>query len=206
MKNLKRVFLFFILAVSIGVISRIVYVNITATPTSKVYYPMGETIEYTDDFYMKPMDSLKGYTINIKSASLMTSQDYMDKYGIKQEDLPLPEYEVASHIIDLEAEFSNINSENGINPSIYTLLSDFDGLVIEQNLFGALYEQPQIIQGIRLEKGETKTYHLPYCMNGSNERIPFFSVYDYLKNSDYLYVLSQYPTERYIKVTVTDKT
>lgn len=186
-------------------ISRIVYVNITATPTPKVYYPMGETIEYTDDFLFKPMDSLIGYTVNIKSASLMTSQDYMEKYGIKQEDLPLLEYEVASYVIDLEVEFSNINSENPINPSTYTLLSDFDGLVIEQNLFGALYEQPQIIQGIALEKGETKTYHLPYCYNGS-ENIPFFDVYDYLKNSDYLYVLSQYPTERYITVTVTDKT
>ncbi len=205
MKKRKLIFLIFIIALFVGVISRIVYVNITATPTPKVYYPMGETIEYTDDFLFKPMDSLIGYTVNIKSASLMTSQDYMEKYGIKQEDLPLLEYEVASYVIDLEVEFSNINSENPINPSTYTLLSDFDGLVIEQNLFGALYEQPQIIQGIALEKGETKTYHLPYCYNGS-ENIPFFDVYDYLKNSDYLYVLSQYPTERYITVTVTDKT
>ena len=153
MKKRKLIFLIFVIALFVGVISRIMYVNITSTRPPKVYYPMGETIEYTDDFLFKPMDSLIGYTVNIKSASLMTSQDYMEKYGIKQEDLPLPEYEVASYVIDLEVEFSNINSENPINPSTYTLLSDLSSLVIEQNLFGALYEQPQIIQGISLEKG-----------------------------------------------------
>ena len=55
MKKRKLIFLIFIIALFVGVISRIVYVNITATPIPKVYYPMGETIEYTDDFLFKPI-------------------------------------------------------------------------------------------------------------------------------------------------------
>lgn len=205
MKKKKLIFLIFIIALFVGVISRIVYVNITATRPPKVYYPMGETIEFTDDFLFNSSECAKGYTINIKSATLMSSDDFMEKYGLEESDLPFPQYEVASYVIDLEAEISNISSERGINPSRNTLLADNDSLTIESNLFGALYEQPEIIQGIALEKGQTMTYHLPYRYNGS-ENIPFFDVYDYLKNSDYLYVLSQYPTERYINVTVTDET
>lgn len=206
MKKRKLIFLIFVIALFAGVISRIVYVNITATRPSKVYYPMGETIEFTDDFLFGPSESAKGYTINIKSATLISSDDFMEKYGLEESDLPFPEYEVASYVIDLEAEISNINSEKGINPSRNTLLADNSSLVIESNLFGALYEQPEFVQGIRVEEGETMTYHLPYRVNG-NETIPFFDVYDYLKNSDnYLYALSQYPTERFINVTVKDET
>lgn len=81
MKKRKLIFLIFVIALFVGVISRIVYVNITSTRPPKVYYPMGETIEYTDDFLFNPMDSPIGYTVNIKSASLMTSQDYMENMG-----------------------------------------------------------------------------------------------------------------------------
>lgn len=206
MKKRKLIFLIFVIALFAGVISRIVYINITATRPPKVYYPMGETIEFTDDFLFNSSDSANGYTVNIKSAALITSDDFMEKYGLKESDLPFPEREVARYVIDLEAEISNINSDKGINPSRNTLLADNSDLIIEKNLFGALYNQPDIIQGIIVEKGETMTYHLPYCYNGT-ENIPFFDVYDYLKKSDnYLYVLSQYPTERYINVTVTDET
>lgn len=207
MKKKKLVvFLIFAIALFAGVICRIVYVNVTAVFPPKVYYPMGETVEFTDDYLFNSSESSKGYTINIKSATLMTSDDFMKKYDLEESDLPSPEYGVKSYVIDLEMELSNISSDRGINPSRNTLLADSSGLVMEKNLFGALYNQPEFIQGIMLEKGETETFHIPYCYNG-DESMPFFDVLSYLKNSDnYLFVLSQYPTERYITVTVTDET
>lgn len=205
MKKRKLIFLIFVIALFSGVISRIVYVNITAEPLNKVYYEMGETVEFTDDYISRPSDSLKGYTINIKSASLISSEDYMEKYGISEEDFPFSEEEIASYVIDLEAEISNIDSEKRINPTFHTVLvTESNTLTVEQNLFGAMYEQNDLIQTIHLEKGETMTYHLPYCYNGT-ENIPFFDTYEFLKNSKYVYLLSKYPTERYINVSITNE-
>lgn len=205
MKKRKLIFLIFVIALFSGVISRIVYVNITAEPLNKVYYEMGETVEFTDDYISRPSDSLKGYTINIKSASLISSEDYMEKYGISEEDFPFSEEEIASYVIDLEAEISNIDSEKRINPTFHTVLvTESNTLTVEQNLFGAMYEQNDLIQTIHLKKGETMIYHLPYCYNGT-ENIPFFDTYEFLKNSKYVYLLSKYPTERYINVSITNE-
>lgn len=206
MKKRKLIFLIFVIALFAGVISRIAYVNITAEPLNKVYYEMGETVEFTDDYIFNPSDSLKGYTINIKSTSLISSEDYMEKYGISEDDFPFSEEEIASYVIDLEAEISNIDSEKRINPTFHTVLvTESNTLTVEQNLFGAMYEQNDLVQTISLEKGESMTYHIPYCYNGA-ENIPFFDTYEFLKNSKYLYLISQYPTERYINVTVKDET
>ena len=167
---------------------------------------MGETVEFTDDYIFNPSDALKGYTINIKSVSLISSEDYMEKYGISKDDFPFSEDEIASYVIDLEAEISNIDSEKRINPTFHTVLvTESNTLTVEKNLFGAMYEQNDLVQTISLEKGESMTYHIPYCYNGA-ENIPFFDTYEFLKNSKYLYLISQYPTERYINVTVKDET
>ena len=206
MKKRKLIFLIFVIALFVGVISRIAYVNITATQPPKVYYPMGETVEFTDDYIFNPSDSLKGYTINIKSTSLISSEDYMEKYGISEDDFPFSEEEITSYVIDLEAEISNIDSEKRINPTFHTVLvTESNTLTVEQNLFGAMYEQNDLVQTISLEKGETMTYHIHYCYNGA-ENIPFFDTYEFLKNSKYVFLISKYPTERYINVTVTDET
>lgn len=108
MKHWKRVaVLLAVLLTAAGIGTRIYQVNAAVEDIPCQVYELGETAELGNRvIFGDPMD---GYFITIKGVQLLSTQEFMEKYGCIETDLPGWEY--MSQIFDIELEIANENNE-----------------------------------------------------------------------------------------------
>lgn len=201
----KKIYSFTIIAIiMIAILTRIVYVNVNSAKISVEHYQMGETVDFTDDFYYKKTENFKGYQINVKSATLMTAQEFIEKHNLDESTMLFPDIPLHNYVIDLEADFTNTLSDNsGIYFINLTLYTEDSMCNVDDNLWSMIRPEQMGQAAFSVKCGTTKTINIPYCYNGTTS-IPFFDEYNFFKNAEYKLCLSQFPTERYIDITVTE--
>ena len=82
---------------------RIYIVNRSVPKVIDRYYQIGDTVPFEDDlFYTTSMD---GYSLKVISAEVKTTEQFIEEYGAKREDIPDSHY--SSKVYDLEVEIAN---------------------------------------------------------------------------------------------------
>ena len=104
MKKIKKYIIgLLVLALCIGIGVRIYIVNRSVPKVIDRYYQIGDTVPFEDDlFYTTSMD---GYSLKVISAEVKTTEQFIEEYGAKREDILDSHY--SSKVYDLEVEIAN---------------------------------------------------------------------------------------------------
>lgn len=151
-----------------GVGGRIYYVNSSAPQEKYEYYAMNEWVEYEGAFQGSITENTNGYSAKVLSAEYMTYEDYLVKHQLSLEDFA--ENEKPSSMIDVEMEFRNISSVDGV-----IALTELIAFASGDNTYysvdsSILTEQnPELVgemgMGFSLyPTGKVTTLHLPFAL------------------------------------------
>ncbi len=113
MSKSKKRFLLAALAVAVAcaVGARIYVVNATAVTFPEEHYPMNQWVDLNGAFLHKISESTQGYSIKVKSARLMSYNDYIREFGLDK--TKVKEGFDTNSVLNLEVEMKNEGNDNG---------------------------------------------------------------------------------------------
>lgn len=158
-----------VLACAVGV--RIYLVNADAQTIQVEHYKMGEWVDLDGAFiYKRDIEQTQGYSIRVKSAQLMSYNQYIEQYG--QDKSRTVEGLDGQSVICLEVEAKNVGNDEGAiyifdcklipeRKNDYFMYARFLWEESEPNVKGAFH--------LRLMKDSEYTTFIPYKVNINDE-------------------------------------
>lgn len=177
----------------------VVRVNCDAEKVPKEIHPMGQWVEYGNNFYDKSTENRMGYSVKVTEATVVPFDDFLKQNNIsvfKDEDVFKPQY-----IYDVTVVIKNEkNTDSGICIMDTTLNSINNIMQVDFDVFDALYPQLNGSISFSVKPGTEMEFHFPFVVaNADFEKI---CDYEYLTNNTFYLSLSQYPIENSIEVKV----
>ncbi len=172
-------------------------VNSTVETVPQKVHPMGQWVEYGDNFYDKETESRNGYSVKVVDAEVVAFDEFLKQNNIsvfKDAELFKPEY-----IYDVTVIVKNKNNtDSGISMIDTTLNSINNIMQVDFDVFDALYPQLNGSISFSVKPGTEMEFHFPFVVaNADFEKI---CDYDYLTNNTFYLNLSQYPVENSIEI------
>lgn len=162
-------------------------------PESKIY-SLGERAEYGEDFFYLSDESRAGYFITVKSARLITYDEFVSTYGKPEQDSPLKPVLV----YDVEAYIENENTADdeskGIDLVNTRLVTANDSIQVDFTLFGVIYSNLSGVSGFSLKPCTAMTFHLPFTVYDESADMKEIS------SDDWYLLMSMYPTKKMISI------
>lgn len=176
-------------------------VNTDVEKAPVAVYPMGQWVEYGDNFYDKETEGRSGYSVKVVDADVVRFDEYLNQHNIsvfKDEELFKPEY-----IYDVTVVVKNDNnSDSGISMIDTTLNSVNDIMQVDFDVFDALYPQLYGSVSFSVKPGTEMEFHFPFVI--ANESFQKVCDYKYLTGETFYLNLSQYPVKQRIEIKVQD--
>ncbi len=174
-------------------------VNSTVEKVPKKVHPMGQWVEYGDNFYDKATENRTGYSVKVVDAEVVAFDEFLKQNNIsvfKDAELFKPEY-----IYDVTVIVKNENNtDSGISMIDTTLNSINNIMQVDFDVFDALYPQLNGSISFSVKPGTEMEFHFPFVVaNADFEKI---CDYAYLTSNKFYLNLSQYPIENSIEVNV----
>ncbi len=174
-------------------------VNSTVEKVPQEVHPMGQWVEYGDNFYDKATENRNGYSVKVVDAEIVAFDEFLKQNNIsvfKDEELFKPEY-----IYDVTVVVRNENNTTSGISMIDTTLNSINNIMqVDFDVFDALYPQLNGSISFSVKPGTEMEFHFPFVVaNADFEKI---CDYDYLTDNTFYLNLSQYPTENSIEVNV----
>ncbi len=174
-------------------------VNSTVEKVPQKVHPMGQWVEYGDNFYDKETENRTGYSVKVVDAEVIAFDDFLKQNSIsvfKDEELFKPEY-----IYDITVIVKNENNNDSGISMIDTTLNSINNIMqVDFDVFDALYPQLNGSISFSVKPGTEMEFHFPFVVaNADFEKI---CDYEYLTNNSFYLNLSQYPIEKSIEVKV----
>jgi hypothetical protein len=158
-------------------------------------YAMGQWIEFQDDFLIN--DTMKGYAIRVDGAEILSYEQFLAKYGAKDEYTYVPD-----RIYDVEVTLQNIDAADttGINLSEFYIQGVAVCAGVDANLCGVANPSFGGAYAIALRTGTEITVHIPFALYEEN-----FSadVWADLAHFDMNFVATLYPAKTVVPISGT---
>lgn len=202
MRTKKRVYLISAIILIVGVVwgIRFWYLNSHAQMPVIETYQMNEVVEYDDNFFNRSREARKGYSIEVKSAKIVSYEEFEKENGIILTENSSESYSPA-FVADIEVTIYNNGTENeecGIDLFNTLLTTSCIRMPIDLDLWNSLYPQLGGSYTFRLRENSSMDFHLPYIVE--NEMDAQMADYDYLINEQCYLNISLYPVKKRINV------
>ncbi|HBT65686.1 MAG TPA: hypothetical protein DEB10_13600 [Ruminococcaceae bacterium] len=182
--------------------ARLIYLN-THTPfANELYYSMGETVAYEDDFFNASDENRDGYSIIVKRATIYPYQEFADKMNIVLSPKSETAYFRADYVYDVEVTIINKGNEVGAIDMFNTLLVNSNlRMPIDIAFWELMYPQLGGSYSFKLRPDTQMDFHFPYTIETSFEQ-KNISLQD-LKTRPLLLNISNYPDKKMIRIELS---
>lgn len=161
-------------------------------PETKIY-SLGERADYGEDFFYRSDESRAGYFITVKSARLITYDEFVSTYGEPEQSPLKPVF-----VYDVEAYIENENTvddeSKGIDLVNTRLVTINDSIQVDFTLFGVIYPNLSGVSGFSLKPCTAMTFHLPFTVYDESADMKEIS------SEEWYLLMSMYPTKKMISI------
>lgn len=177
---------------------RFAYLNLHTPLAKKIYYSMGETVSYGDDFFYAADENRNGYSIVVKKATLYPYQEYADKMHVTLPEIGENMFR-ADYVYDLEATIINKgNEEGGIDMFNTCLVHSNFRMPLDLSLWDLLYPQLGGSYTFKLRPNTQMDFHFPFAVETAFEQKKIDL--KYLQTKPFVLNLSSYPNNKMIRI------
>ncbi len=179
---------------------RVYQLNAGIEKLQTVRYAMGEQVEFGDDYYYHPSESLAGYDITVQSATLMSYRDFVEAHGETVDYMPEESrpYYVYDIVVLLHNKNTEANQTAGISFIDMALETTDDFVQVNNDLFALLYPDLEGAMGYALRPDSSAIMHMPYAFGHPSGKK---WAYEEILSKNWYLRLSLYPTKKLIAVT-----
>lgn len=173
-------------------ILRVIAVNKDMKDAPLITYRIGEEVMFEDDILMD--FTMKGYSITITDAEILTYEEYLKKYDLKDRfsDMPEKVYDVTILLKNIDAD-----AETGLNFKDFSVQSGAERACFCYELYGASNPKVGGEYAVALRSDSEMEFYLPFALWEADFRT---KTWNNLEDLDMNFVATLYPNKKVVRL------